>query len=298
MSQITPHEEYPKLAEAVFGGKSNTRLFFKREDMHPLGSHKGRSIPHMIDVYMSTGTKRFVISSSGNAALAAAKYISTKDDIELDILVGTRISPRKRAKIEEYLSDRVRISSHERPLQALFMKTRDPEIKALRQSNDDLALKGYAELAKELMLIPDLSAVFIGTSSGTTAEALAEAFVDSSKKIEVHIVQTTTCHPIAETFNEEKVSFGAEEIDGPSLADAIVDHTAIRKNRLTPLIEETGGSGWIATNSDIRTAMDMVKNNADMFISSNSALSLVGLSHAVYTGRTWTGSIACLICGD
>ena len=61
-------------------------------------------------------------------------------------------------------------------LQTLFTKIKDQNIKALRQSTDDLALIGYHALAEELLEISDISAVFIGTSSGTTAEALANYF--------------------------------------------------------------------------------------------------------------------------
>ena len=68
---VTPLEAYPKLAKAI----GVNRLYFKREDLHPYGSHKGRSIPVMIDKYFKAGDRRFANSSSGNAALAAAKYI-------------------------------------------------------------------------------------------------------------------------------------------------------------------------------------------------------------------------------
>ncbi len=38
---ITPQEEYPELAKEIVV----PRLFLKREDLHPLGSHKGRQSP-------------------------------------------------------------------------------------------------------------------------------------------------------------------------------------------------------------------------------------------------------------
>jgi threonine dehydratase len=65
---VTPLEQQKKLAEVI--GFSD--LYFKREDLHPYGSHKGRSIPVMIDHYVASGDTTFAISSSGNAALAAA----------------------------------------------------------------------------------------------------------------------------------------------------------------------------------------------------------------------------------
>lgn len=314
-SQITPHESYPQLALSI----GVEELYFKREDLHPLGSHKGRSIPHMIDCGLEKGMRSFAISSSGNAALAAALYVrelnkkidEKKDPIVLDILVGMRINPKKRSKLDALKDKNIRVSAHERPLQMLFTKTQErpgnpgeATSHPLRQSNDDTALVGYISLAEELLTIPNLRAVFVGTSSGTTAQALATYFIEhaSSQKgrgkapIEVHIVQTSSCNPMAKEFNEDSVVTGDDgEI---SIADAIVDHTALRKNKLIPIIERTDGSGWIVTNESISTAKELTKKHAGLVISPNSALSVAGLMNAVYTGRAWNGAVACLICGE
>lgn len=290
---ITRSEEYSELAKAL----QIERLFFKREDLHPYGSHKGRSIPKMIDTYVAQGIKHFVITGSGNAALAASYHIEKlnkekSDKIELEILVGQHISTHKLRKLEQFKGPQIKITMHDRPLQTLFNIIKDDKIRALRQSTDDLSLEGYSSLAEELLEIPDLQTIFIGTSSGTTAEALANYFNLHSKKIEIHIVQTPSCHPIADTFVDSLVS------DERSVADAIVDHVALRKDKLIPLIKNSGGSGWIASNEQIGVAKDIVLKNTNLSISTNSALSVAGLMQAVYTGRTWKGSVVCIICGD
>ena len=248
---ITPAEAYPRLALAL----KIKALYFKREDLHPLGSHKGRSIPHMIDEHVKNGARHLAISSSGNAALAAGLYVreinkinaragadtAADDFVTLEILVGKNIASKKLAKLQSLRDEHILVSIHDRPLQTLFAKTEskatgestatsDDPIKSLRQSTDPTALVGYESLAKELFEIPDLAAVFIGTSSGTTAQALADYFLTHKKKIEVHIVQTPSCHPLSDAFDDT-----AEETDEKSLADAIVDHTALRKSSLIPL---------------------------------------------------------------
>jgi threonine dehydratase len=292
---VTPHEEYPQLAEAL--GVSS--LYFKREDKHPYGSHKGRSIPIMIDTYLSEGIKHFALSSSGNSALAAALYIkkinSKKPEdqkITLDILIGKNIKPHKMNKLEDLKDEHILISLQERPLQTLFIKTQDDSIRGLRQSTDDTALIGYNALAEELLEIKDLRAVFIGTSSGTTAQALAEYFDKHGKKIEVHVVQTSSCHPIAGVFVD------SEATEEKSIADAIVDHVAARKEALTSLLEKTNGNGWIARNEQISIAQELTEKHAKIVISPNSALSVAGVMEASYTGKTWDGSVVCLICGE
>jgi len=290
---ITRQESYPKLAESL----EMKSLYLKREDLHPYGSHKGRSIPVMIDSYVSTGINHFAISSSGNAALAAAFHVQKLNKgnfnkIKLDILVGQHITTKKLRKLEQFKNDQISITSHDRPIQTLFNITKDPSVKALRQSTDDIALEGYKSLADELLEIPDLNAVFIGTSSGTTAQALSQFFKDKGRDVEVHIVQTSSCHPISNELIDDL------PIDELSIADAIVDQTAIRKNILIELIKGNNGSAWIASNEQISVAQELVLKNTDIAVSTNSALSVAGLMQAVYTGREWNGSVVCMICGD
>ena len=290
---ITRHEACPELAKAL----QVNSLLFKREDLHPYGSHKGRSIPVMIDKYLEEGIKSFAVSSSGNAALAAAFYISKlnserKDKINLEILVGQRISRKKLAKLEQFNNQYIKVTMHDRPLQTLFNIIKDPQIRGLRQSTDDTSLLGYEELAKELEEINGLEAVFIGTSSGTTAQALSQYFKKKNKKVEMHIVQTSSCHAMVDDFVDYEVT------DEQSIADAIVDQGSIRKNILVPLVKENGGTGWIALNEQIKDAQALVKNHTGLDISTNSTLSVAGLMQAVYTGKTWNGSVVCIICGD
>ncbi len=290
---ITPHEKHDELGKAI--GLSD--LYFKREDLHPYGSHKGRSIPVMIDHYIKNGDRRFAISSSGNAALAAALYINklnascADSPITLDIFVGNNISPHKKDKLMKLTDDDVRVLTKERPLQALTQAANEG-CRSLRQSTDDLALIGYESLAQELCEIKNLGAVFIGTSSGTTAQALADYFLKNKLKTQVHIVQTSSCHKIADAFETFDIP------DERSIADAIVDQTAFRKDMLVPLIEKTGGQAWCATNENIQAALELVGEHTDLQISNNSALSIVGAMQAVYMGYEIEGAVVCLVCGD
>lgn len=286
---VTPHETCPDLAREL---GLTTEVYLKREDLHPYGSHKGRSIPYMIDTKVAEGCSHFAISSSGNAALAAGLHIEKLNrsgkSIRLEILAGRHINALKLRKLEALKSPNILLSLHDRPLQALFTKTQDESIQSLRQSNDDLALVGYEKLAEELLQIPHLEAVFMGTSSGTTVQALAQYFKKNKKNIEIHSVQTSSCHPIALAFVGD---FSSTE---KSIADAIVDQTAYRKDVVVPLIT----LGWIATNDDIRGAQKIVEKTVGLNISTNSALSISGLMQAVYTGREFRGAVVCMICGD
>ena len=315
---ITPQQSYPPLAKAV--GVSS--LWLKREDKHPYGSHKGRSIPVMIDEAFKKGKHHFAISSSGNAALAAAMHVKelnrkktsvtpaeagvlelSQDSrfrgndkqskkIKLEILVGNHILEKKLKKLSNLCDDNISVMRFERPLMTLTQKTADGSVQSLRQSTDDEALVGYVALARELEEIDGLQAVFVATSSGTTAQALAQYFLNNKVPVEVHIVQTTSHHPMAGEFVNSVPN------DEESVADAIVDITAHRKEALVPLVEKTGGSGWVVTNEEILTAQQLIENEAGIKVSPNGALALAGLMQATFTGREWKGPVVCVVGGE
>lgn len=288
----TPQTSYPSLAAAI----GVPELYLKREDLHPYGSHKGRSIPKMIYNYVRDGVREFVISSSGNAALAAMlavrEYNGSNEPITLTVYVGNNIPKHKLSNLQSLVSTHIKLEQIDRPKQQAFQAAKKEGVINLRQSTDDAALFGYHELAFELAEIPTLSAVFIPTSSGTTAEGVAEGFDETEATPQIHIAQTTSCHPIASAVGPTTDS------EEPSLAGAIVDNVAHRKARIVEIIAETKGSGWIITNDEITNAIALVKEHCDLAISPNSALSIAAAKKAAQSGWEFDGAVVCLVCGE
>jgi threonine dehydratase len=292
---VTPQTEHPEIAMEA----GVPRLFFKREDLHPYGSHKGRSIPVMIDIYAAEGSRDFAITGSGNAALAAVRHIvkrnleiqKEQDKLSLEVILGERVNPEKRQRImDEAVDGQVTVTEHPRPLQALFAAVKGHRTKSLRQSTDDYALVGYESLAAELSHTPDLAAVFIPASSGTAAQAIAEYFIKHTVAAQVHFVQTGARHPLSETF--DALSEG-----GVSLADAIVDIVAHRKDALIEKVKKTGGRGWTVDNAAIERAQRLIKERAEIDASGNGALALAGLLRARSKGAEFKGAVVCVITG-
>lgn len=289
---ITPQTEHPDIAKEL----GVPQLWLKREDLHPYGSHKGRSIPVMIDLKVAEGKRDFAISSSGNAALAAVRHIAKRvhegDKLTLSVLVGQNINPDKRAallKEAAIAGDSIKIEDHVRPLQKLLeLVTGGKE--SLRQSTDDDALIGYKPLAIEIAGTPFLSDVFVATSSGTTVQAIADYLAEHRTGVAVHVVQTTGNSPIAREFKAEEAEPAA------SLADAIVDKVAHRKDRVKEIVTKTGGTAWIATNADIQRAQELMRS-AGVEATGNGALSLAGLVRARAKGREFKGSVVCVMTG-
>lgn len=296
LSMKTPQQSYNKLDTTL-----GVETYLKREDLHKYKSHKGRSLPLMIKRYAKEGITRFVISSSGNAALAAGLAVENHNrnnadrQISLDIFVGNHIDPKKEERLrKELTSDAISIKKVERPKQEAFQIDKEGSAKFLRQSTDELALEGYLTLAQDLSKIPDLAAVFVPTSSGTTAQALGQGFAELGKTIQIHIVQTEHCHPIAELFDRPPVQAGGMP---EPVAGAIVDKVAHRKDTVKAAIEQSEGSGWIVEDTDIKNARRLVRETTNLDISHNSALAIAGLQKAIAAGWKWDGPVACLITG-
>lgn len=287
---ITPQTKAQKIAEAI--GLS-AELYLKREDLHPYGSHKGRSIPIMIEKYIQEDWKDFCISSSGNAALAAIHAIKdlnkkSNNQNTLHIFVGNHIQPEKLERLEQVTENdkNIIIEKVSNPKQSSFLMDKEQKIKNLRQSTDDNALIGYQTLTNELSEIKNLSAVFVPTSSGTTAQGLYEGLKKHNFNPQIHIVQTPKCHPLVDNSPV-----------GESMANAIVDTVGYRKNKIQKILQETGGKGWIAEDKNIIEAQSLVKETEGLDISPNSALSIAGLRLALRDGWKFDGAVVCLITG-
>ncbi|MEK7607541.1 MAG: PLP-dependent lyase/thiolase [Patescibacteria group bacterium] len=292
---ITPQTKHSELAKIL--GVSD--LYFKREDLHPYGSHKGRSIPAMIDVKVSKGVTHFAISSSGNAALAAVRYIQERnnqkkniagDCLSLSIFIGEHMNQKKKKKLFGEIRDKnITVTESLRPLQSLFQSKRE----SLRQSTDPTALVGYRNFAKEIITnTPNISDVFVATSSGTTAQALAEYFAENKIGVAVHIVQPVENSPIARVFDTERRK---SEI---LIADAIVDKVVHRKDALINALKKTDGSGWVVSNDEIKEALKLLAEKTKIKASPNGVLGFAGLLRAISKKRKFKGAVVCIITGQ
>jgi threonine synthase len=270
----------------------------------------------MIYNYVRDGARSFVISSSGNAALAAMMTVreyneSAEEPITLTVYVGNNIPEHKLEKLQAICSPLrggtqggIVLEQVDRPKQAAFQAEKADSAINLRQSTDDSALFGYHSLAFELADIPNLAAIFVPTSSGTTAQGIAEGFERRYLEPQIHIVQTTSCHPIVDAISspmrggQEGLASVIPNEEEQSLATAIVDNVAHRAARVVEIVREYHGSGWIATNADIQEAQALVREHCAIDISPNSALSIAGVIRAVQAEVVFEGAVVCLVCGE
>lgn len=264
----------------------NLLLRLKREDQNPNGSFKDRGLAFQISHYKQKGVSTLVISSSGNAAISAAAYckqagitlqIFLSDSIDKDKLKRLEIvSKHGDVNIRNTQESRVVLHQSSKPKSDAIQFAKENKLHNLRGSTDDTAIDGFETLGYELSGMVDLiDSIFIPCSSGTSTLGMYRGLLE--KKVElpqIHIVQTTRVHPIAKEFDK---NFGETE---KSLADAIVDRVAHRKDEVKEIVESTKGNGWIISDKEILESKKLLEDKG-ITVSNTAALSVAGIFKAM-----------------
>lgn len=252
-----------------------TKVVIKNEMANPTHSFKDRSLAFQLSQYISNGIRRFVISSSGNAAISAANYVA-KSDSEIDIFISDMIDEGKEEDLMKMESSRIRIHKGPRPKSDAIKFARDNNSMNLRGSIDDLALTGFKTIAYEVSIeTPDIDCLFLPTSSGTSALALHYGFEEMNMKVAIFVCQSQRVHPIAMEFDKDY-----EEKDS-SIADAIVDRVALRKPKLMQVLKKNGGGGYVISDYELFEAQARTGLSGYQMPSFNSALAFAGLRKAM-----------------
>jgi threonine synthase len=220
-----------------------------------------------IERYAKRGLKELAISSSGNSAISAGRFCADVG-ITLHVFVSPHIDEGKRARIGKYKNVILRVTRT--PNRDAFRFCKERGIVNLRASKDNFALDGYRDIAFELMeQLPRIDNIFIPTSSGATLEGMYNGFyvattpsafggdpsfvrrgVDTPS---FFAVQTTKVHPIASYFDKD---FAVEKT---SPATAIVGRVAHRRDRVLEIIKETGGGGFVISNTELEGAREILQ---------------------------------------
>jgi len=264
------------------------RLLLKNEQENPTGSFKDRSLAYQLGSYLADGKDGFVISSSGNAALAAAA-ICAEAGAELNIFISPKADKEKRKQLLAYAeaNDSITLREHEKAKSQGIKFAEDNNLINLRGSKDDLALPGFATIADELLeQNSKIDAIFVPCSSATSSVAIGRRFRELGKNVAVHICQTARIHPIAAIFDD---NFTRSET---SLADCVVDRVASRRPEITELIYDTEGFGWVIEDKDLEAAKAFISEYTDTEYTYNALLSVAGWQKAVAQGYAYQFPVA------
>jgi threonine synthase len=261
-------------------------LVLKREDENPTGSLKDRGMAYLISWAKSLGKEKAVLSSSGNAAIAAAEYCRL-GGISLTVFVSPKIEAGKLAKLRE---KGVEIITSERPISEAVKFSRREGVLNLRPSKSKFGPEGYQTIAFELAegqgMIED---IFIPVSSGVALTGIAEGFKKLGFLPRLHVCQPAAVCPLASFFTKD---FQPEE---SSLAQALVAKYTPLKQRVISLVKESGGTGWVISNKEIQTAGEDLSEKG-IITSAEGALAYAAWKKAEANG--WpVGKAACLLTG-
>jgi threonine synthase len=277
----------------------------KREDLNPNGSFKDRSLAYQISHYKQEGENALVISSSGNAAISAASY-AKEAGIDLQVFLSDGISEDKLKRLKlvgkvgdvnkaNKLESKVIFHQSSKPKSDAIKFAVENKIPNLRGSVDDTAMIGFKTLGYELAQVTDIyDSLFVPCSSGTSTVGIYEGLMEAKqqndfKMPKIFIVQTEKIHPIAKEFDK---NFHESE---KSLADAIVDRVAHRKDQVLSLLEETKGGAFVISDDELSEAKALLEEKK-FFISFTSALSVAGIFKA-FQKQTDIGSPLAIISG-
>lgn len=234
-------------------------VFFKREDKNETGSLKGRSLCYQVSLNKQRGHKAAVISTSGNAGVAAAAYAK-----EAGMKMFIFISPdTEKAKIEDMQKyDPVIIKSSRAIRFANYVAARY-KIPNLRPSSDDDSIEGFKSIALEIAdAAGEVDAVFTFVTSGSSFVGMYRGFERAVKEGKIgrlprmYAVQSGEVFSIAEEFEENIPIIRARKGEGEGQLSAGrlgVRHTK-RKMEILEAVCKTKGRGVYVNDEDIETA--------------------------------------------
>lgn len=261
-------------------------VFLKREDENPTGSLKDRGMAFLISWAFSRGFKNFVLSSSGNAAISALSYCRLAG-LNLRIFVSKKTNTAKMRKIEELGGE---ITVTERAVSEAEKFAKENGFFNLRPSVNPLGPEGYKTIAFELAQSSRrISDIFLPVSSGVCLIGLYQGFKESGFLPRLHACQSSANAPLASFFDKD---FVAEK---RSLATALVAKSLPLKEKILSAVRESGGSGWVIGNEEIKTADEDLRRK-NIITSFEGVLSLAAVRRAEKKGCR-RGETVCLLTG-
>ncbi|MCK5413314.1 MAG: pyridoxal-phosphate dependent enzyme [Candidatus Pacebacteria bacterium] len=246
-------------------------LYFKREDENETGSLKGRSLAYQVSLAKQNGKKELVISTSGNAGIAAAAYCQ-KAGIKLYIFISPETENAKISEMQKY--NPIIIKSKKSIRLANYLSARY-KIENLRPSVNDSSIEGFKSIVFEIFeKLGRIDALFTYVTSGSSFVGIGRAYqylqeIGEIKKMpKLFAVQSGEISSIASEF-ESSLSFSQKERNGSIQSNNSVNIGAgklgikntRRKNEILEFIKSSKGSGIYINNKDLQKATKLLEKN-------------------------------------
>jgi threonine dehydratase len=236
-------EEFTPVFHLATGDPVLDSIIFKREDESICGSHKFRSLCYQMSRAKSDGAESVVISTSGNAGIAAA-MIGNKYGILVTIFCA---EDTDKVKLQKMSMSGAKIILSKRPIRMAKYFSTKMNVPNLRPSKDVHATIGYVSLAGEIIdQVPSAEMVFTYVTSGTSLEGMALGYDLIQKRLpEFHVVQSGPNVSVAALYEPER------DVDLSSLAGKNVPGLTTRKDAVLSILGRSKGRGWMVDDEEL-----------------------------------------------
>ena len=249
--------------------KNINHLYFKREDENETGSLKDRSLAYQVSLAKQNNKKELVISTSGNAGIAAAAYCR-KAGIKLYVFISPETEKAKIAEMQKYNPIIVKSKRAIRLANYLAAKYK---IENLRPSVNNSSIEGFKAIAFEMFEnLGEVDAVFTFVTSGSSFVGIGRAYqyLLENKEIKkiprLYAVQSGDVFSVAEPPPAPPYQGGRKKISLYQSGDVVspgklgIKNTR-RKKEILEFIKLSGGSGIYVDEDEIQKAKSILEKN-------------------------------------
>ena len=268
------------IRECRLQGNRYNYLYFKREDENECGSLKDRSLAYQVSLAKQNKKKELVISTSGNAGIAAAAYCQ-KGGIKLYIFISPKTEKAKIAEMQKY--NPIIIKSKRAIRLANYLSAKH-KIENLRPSVNNSSVEGFKSIAFEIFEnLGEVDAIFTFVTSGSSFVGMGRAYryllknKEIKKMPKLYAVQSGDIFSVAEEFNNMKTFQSESDIRECRLQIGMfgIKNTR-RKKEILELIKLSGGSGIYVNDGEVQDAKNILEEN-NIYTSPEGCASFAGV---------------------
>ena len=261
-------------------GKSEYEsVYFIREDKNFTGSLKDRSLAYQVSLAKQNGKKELVISTSGNAGIAAAAYCQ-KAGIKLYVFISPETEKAKIVEMQKY--DPIIIKSKRAMRLANYLAAKY-KIENLRPSLNDSSIEGFKSIAFEIFEnLGEVDAIFTYVTSGSSFVGIGRAYKYLLENKEIKKIPKLFAIQSGDIFSVVELSLRGARANAVSekatkqsriytqnVLDTVVNSRAgkfgikntRRKKEIIELIRSSDGKGIYVNDKEVQEAKKILENN-------------------------------------
>ena len=287
-------------------------LYFKREDESSTGSLKERSLAYQVSLAKQNGKKELVISTSGNAGIAAATYCQ-KAGIKLYIFISPETEKAKIAEMQKY--DPIIIKSKRAIRLANYLAAKY-KIENLRPSLNDSSIEGFKSIAFEIFEnLGEVDAIFTYVTSGSSFVGIGRAYKYLLENKEIKKIPRLYAVQSGDIFSVVELSLRGARANAVSekatkqsriytqnVLDTVVNSRAgklgtkntRRKKEIIELIRSSDGKGIYVNDEEVQEAKKILENNK-IYTSLEGCASFAGIRSVAEKNRF--NQVVCILSG-